>query len=228
MKNLEMIIRKETKRGERFYKYGSCSTRLFPVKRSDVELMMAEGTIEIVDAEGNVIWTPALEEVAVETVEVEVDETVIDCTGINFNDINDIHKIVDTETLPEVIQGFIQSCTRFAFDQNTLILYRERKAVASASFFVAGGIAHILDMGAGDVFQWDSIKGFEESQPVEIEEGSDDIEVKKVVKAIQIIKENFELGMNKEDIKDLYSRAVQIYGKVIEDNIPQRIKDFIN
>ena len=225
MKNLEMIIRKETKTGARFYKYGSCSARLFPVKRVDVELMMAEGTIEIVDAEGNVIWTPAIEEVveevAVETVETEemknnfeeaekmldlvrkykdmtfyseaqvkyrryrkaggtriiehlehperyeelletdeVDETVLDCTGINFNNINDIHKIVDTETLPEVIQGFIQSCTRFAFDQNTLILYRERKAVACASFFVAGGIAHIMDMGAGDVFQWDSIRGF--------------------------------------------------------------------
>lgn len=223
MKNLEMIIRKETKTGARFYKYGKNSSRLFPIKRVDVESMMAEGIIEIVDAEGNVIWTPAIEEV-IETIEVEeteemknnfeeaekmldlvrkykdmtfyseaqvkygryrkaggtriiehlehperyeelledeeVDETVLDCTGINFYNIDDIHKIVDTETLPEVIQGFIQSCTRFAFDQNTLILYRERKAVASASFFVAGGIAHILDMGAGDVFQWDSIKGF--------------------------------------------------------------------
>lgn len=211
MKNLEMIIRKETKTGVRFYKYGTCSTRLFPVKKADVELMMAEGTIEIVDAEGNVIWTPAIEEVVEEptmqTVEAEIDalevkiqeaktveerhalrdkqnelkwvlasmeehlveaeedeeidEAVLDCTGINFNDINDIHKVVDTEALPEMIQGFIESCTRFTFDQDTLILYRERKAVACASFFVAGGIAHIMDMGAGDVFQWDSIKGFE-------------------------------------------------------------------
>lgn len=168
MKNLEMIIRKETKRGARFYKYGSCSTRLFPVKRNEVELMMAEGTIEIVDTEGNVIWTPKIEEVAVETVgvevetvEVEVDETVIDCTGINFNDINDIHKVVDTEALPEMIQGLIESCTRFTFDQDTLILYRERKAVACASFFVTGGVAHIISMGAGDAFQWDIYRGFE-------------------------------------------------------------------
>lgn len=161
MKNLEMIIRKETKRGARFYKYGSCSTRLFPVKRNEVELMMAEGTIEIVDTEGNVIWTPKIEEVAVETVGVEVDETVIDCTGINFNDINDIHKIVDTEALPEMIQGLIESCTRFTFDQDTLILYRERKAVACASFFVTGGVAHIISMGAGDAFQWDIYRGFE-------------------------------------------------------------------
>lgn len=161
MKNLEMIIRKETKRGARFYKYGSCSTRLFPVKRNEVELMMAEGTIEIVDTEGNVIWTPKIEEVAVETVGVEVDETVIDCTGINFNDINDIHKVVDTEALPEMIQGLIESCTRFTFDQDTLILYRERKAVACASFFVTGGVAHIISMGAGDAFQWDIYRGFE-------------------------------------------------------------------
>ena len=161
MKNLEMIIRKETKRGARFYKYGRCSTRLFPVKRNEVELMMAEGTIEIVDTEGNVIWTPKIEEVAVETVEVEVDETVIDCTGINFNDINDIHKVVDTEALPEMIQGLIESCTRFTFDQDILILYRERKAVACASFFVTGGVAHIISMGAGDAFQWDIYRGFE-------------------------------------------------------------------
>ena len=61
MKNLEVIIRKETKRGARFYKYGKHSMRLFPVKTADVELMKVEGTIEIVDSEGNVIWTPAVE-----------------------------------------------------------------------------------------------------------------------------------------------------------------------
>lgn len=74
MKNLEKIIKKETKRGVRFYRYKKDSSKLSPIKKIDVEAMMSEGIVEIIDAEGNVVWTPLLEEVTVETVEVEETE----------------------------------------------------------------------------------------------------------------------------------------------------------
>ena len=53
--------------------------RLFTVKTADVELMKVEGTIEIVDSEGNVIWTPAVE------VEVVNEEAVAEALAEELN-----------------------------------------------------------------------------------------------------------------------------------------------
>ena len=105
-------------------------------------------------------WIVARNEEQAEEPSEETAEDIIDCTGVNFNNIQDVKKVVKVETLPEKIQEFIFACDSFAFNQYELILYKDRVAKASASFIVTNKKADINSMGAGALFQWNSTNGF--------------------------------------------------------------------
>lgn len=158
MKELEMIIAKETKRGTRYYKM--YRHNMMPIKKAVVEEMMAEGLVELVDGDYNVIWSPAVEEVVVEAEAEEVDGTVLDATGTDYNDMNVLKErfIGNFEQLPAEIQNFIMGCDWFNFDGNSLLLYKGRKAVAEGCFYVENGKIYLDSIGAGEVFQWSRIQ----------------------------------------------------------------------
>lgn len=189
MKNLEVIIRKETKRGARFYKYGKHSMRLFPVKTADVELMKVEGTIEIVDSEGNVIWTPAVE------VEVVNEEAVAEALA---EELNGKHgTITGEEALELYIEGKKQHGEAF-----------EDCVIHSMLLLVVNTAKKLFPKFIGTI--WELLDY-----------------VEKCKRAVEIIQEDYAVGMSQEDVQDIYNKGAELYGKAFTDAVPQEILDYI-
>ena len=56
---------------------------------------------------------------------------------------------------------------------------------------------------------------------------SEDIGAMKVVKAVQIIKEDFKADVDAGHIKDLYEKGAELYGKAFIESIPEEIKKVV-
>jgi copper chaperone CopZ len=102
------------------------------------------------------------------TTDIEVvDEVVMleEKELVNAQDFNTIETlrdkyIINWSSIPSEIQEFILSCDRYWIDTQEVLLYQDRKAVASMGISKSGIDVEVNSIGAGDLFQWELYKGF--------------------------------------------------------------------
>ena len=51
--------------------------------------------------------------------------------------------------------------------------------------------------------------------------------VEKCKRAVEIIQEDYAVGMSQEDIQDIYNKGAELYGKAFTDAVPQEILEYI-
>lgn len=49
----------------------------------------------------------------------------------------------------------------------------------------------------------------------------------KCKRAVEIIQEDYAVGMSQEDVQDIYNKGAELYGKAFTDAVPQEILDYI-